>query len=341
MLLVVSYKLLLMQYQVPQFIETEDKIIGGVLTLKQFLIIAAAAGLSFLFYFIFASLAWILLTSVVGIIAIFIAFVKIQGRSVPTLVVAAFSYYWQPRFYLWQSEKPESETAFLEAKTLTAKKAEPKEFVFHRKAKSDVPSLEPVLPTDWRGSEPASSLELSTAPPAAESTFKRADKLVIENEKAKKEALAALEEQLLKKEELLEHEVEELRNSKARLEAEMKKIIESRNLTSMKAARPALTMPDNRAVASPSRNRASVAEEKPKLPADVKETPSIIREKLAVAGKVQDLLQRILTSKTSIPKREKKLFNFGKISKERYELLRRATGEIEPARRVDYGNIRR
>lgn len=340
MLLVVSYKLLLMQYQVPQFIETEDKIIGGVLTLKQFLIIAAAGGLSFLFYFIFASLAWILLTSVVGIIAVFTAFVKIQGRPVPTIVAAAFSYYWQPRFYLWQSEKPESETAFLEAKTLTAKKVKPKEFVFHKKAKSDAPSLAPVPPVGWRVSEPAPPLEPSPAP-AAEKTFKKTESLATENEKAQQEALAALEEQLLKKEELLEHEVEELRNSKARLEAEMKKIIESRNLVDMKAARPALTMPESRAETSPSRNRASMVEKKPKLPADAEETPNIIREKLAVAGKVQDLLQRILTSKTSIPKREKKLFNFGKISKERYELLRRATGEIEPARRVDYGNIRR
>ena len=348
-----------MQYQVPQFIETEDKIIGGVLTLKQFLIIAAATGFSFIFYFIFTSLAWLIMTSLVGVIAVGVAFVKIQGRSMPTLMAAAFHYYWQPRFYLWRAEKPESEPAFLEAKTMSTKQTELNEFVFHKKTKED--ALSPVPPS-WHERELVSSPK-SFLLQSLKGTFKGVGDVVTdelksvsrgetkpaevtrelsraikEKEKVQKEALAVLEEKLLKKEELLEHEVEELKNSKARLEAEIKKILEDKSVTKKETARP---VPVRRIMISSNQNRASLTEERDEMPENAKKTPSEIREKLAIAGKVQDLFQKIMTSKTSIPKREKQLFNCGKHSKEQYELLRRATGEIEPARRVDYGDSRR
>jgi hypothetical protein len=90
-----------MQFQVPQFIETEDRIIGP-LTLKQFGFIAVGFGISlFLFYFLNLWL-WIFLILIVNTITISFAFVKINGIPLPQVTMAALSYFWKPKFYLWK-----------------------------------------------------------------------------------------------------------------------------------------------------------------------------------------------------------------------------------------------
>ena len=94
-----------MQFQVPQFIETEAKIVGP-LTLKQFLILAGAGGVSVLCFYIFQIWLWLLVTAVVGGVAMGIAFVKINGRSLMLLFRSMLRYFWEPRFYLWQRNVP-------------------------------------------------------------------------------------------------------------------------------------------------------------------------------------------------------------------------------------------
>lgn len=92
------------QFQVPQFIETESKIVGP-LTLKQFLYLAVAGLASFLLFFVLKFLIWIMLTIVLGVIAIAFAFLKFNGRPLPLILKSAFLYYWNPRLYLWQREE--------------------------------------------------------------------------------------------------------------------------------------------------------------------------------------------------------------------------------------------
>jgi hypothetical protein len=94
-----------MQFQIPQFIETEDKIIGP-LTLKQFLYVAAAFGIMFGLFFVVTPLIWFLVAVPFGGFAAALAFVKIQGRPLPSVVLAAFHFYWQPQQYIWQPEHP-------------------------------------------------------------------------------------------------------------------------------------------------------------------------------------------------------------------------------------------
>lgn len=90
-----------MQFQVPQFIETEDRIIGP-LTLKQFGFIAVGFGISlFLFYFL-SLLLWIALIVFINTITISFAFIKINGIPLPQIAVAAIGYFWKPKFYLWK-----------------------------------------------------------------------------------------------------------------------------------------------------------------------------------------------------------------------------------------------
>jgi hypothetical protein len=92
-----------MQFQVPQFIDIEDKIVGP-LTLRQFFYLAVAGGMSFFLFFIFSFGLWLFVTVVIGSLAASLAFVKYNGQSLTRVLVNAFFYFWRPRLYLWQSE---------------------------------------------------------------------------------------------------------------------------------------------------------------------------------------------------------------------------------------------
>ena len=92
-----------MQYQVPQFIETEDKIVGP-LTLRQFLYVGVAGGISGILYFLIQGVAWIIISVILIGGAIAVAFLKIQGRPFAKVIAAAFSFYWKPQLYIWQPE---------------------------------------------------------------------------------------------------------------------------------------------------------------------------------------------------------------------------------------------
>ncbi len=105
-----------MRFQIPQFIEIENKIVGP-LTLKQFLYLAVAAGISFFFYFVLAFWLWIILTAILASIAVVLAFVKYNGQPLPKIIFSAFGFFWKPRFYLWQ-RTVETETFAVKRETL-------------------------------------------------------------------------------------------------------------------------------------------------------------------------------------------------------------------------------
>ena len=82
-----------MRFQVPQFIEVEDKIFGP-LTLKQFIYLAGGGGLSFVIYRILDSL----ILSFIPIILVMafsasLAFYKINNKPFIFVVEAAFKYF--------------------------------------------------------------------------------------------------------------------------------------------------------------------------------------------------------------------------------------------------------
>jgi len=96
-----------MQFQVPQFIETEDKIIGPF-TLRQFLYLAAGGGASFTLYFLVETWLWAFLSLFFVGGSIALAFIKVNGRTLPALLFSAFSFYWKPQTYVWRSEGREA-----------------------------------------------------------------------------------------------------------------------------------------------------------------------------------------------------------------------------------------
>lgn len=110
-----------MQYQVPQFIEVESKIVGP-LTLKQFFYLAAAFLLCFILFFLFQFWLWLIFAIIVGGSAVAFAFVKINGRSFAVFVKSVLFYFWRPRFYLWQktASPPTQELSSLELKLKTS-----------------------------------------------------------------------------------------------------------------------------------------------------------------------------------------------------------------------------
>lgn len=99
-----------MQFQVPQFIDTQDKIVGP-LTLRQFAYIAAAGAVSAILYFTVAIWLWFFLSIVIIGAAIGMAFVKIEGRPFSDIVLSAFNFYWKPQIYIWKSEENAPVTA--------------------------------------------------------------------------------------------------------------------------------------------------------------------------------------------------------------------------------------
>mgnify|MGYP001578057509 CR=1 FL=1 len=97
-----------MQYQVPQFIDIEDRIIGP-LTLKQFIYLAFAAAILFVFWFLFKFYIWIIVALPITAIAMSFAFIKINDRPFLYFAIAAVSYFIKPRLYIFRTKLEVSE----------------------------------------------------------------------------------------------------------------------------------------------------------------------------------------------------------------------------------------
>ena len=101
-----------MKYQVPQFLEIEDKIFGPF-TLKQFLYAGACIALGFVLWTTFPRFLAILIG--VPIITLFfgLAFWKINDRPLADALENMFKYLMAPKLYLWKKEKktPQREAA--------------------------------------------------------------------------------------------------------------------------------------------------------------------------------------------------------------------------------------
>ena len=94
-----------MRFQVPQFIEVEDKIFGP-LTLKQFIYMAGGGGLSFIVYAFLDNLllAFIPIAIIMGISSA-LAFYKINNKPLILVVEAAFKYFMAKKLYIWKKEE--------------------------------------------------------------------------------------------------------------------------------------------------------------------------------------------------------------------------------------------
>jgi hypothetical protein len=93
-----------MRYQVPQFIEIEDKIFGP-LTLKQFIYVAGGGGLCLIFFSLLPLYLTIILSVPVIAISLGFAFYQVNGRPLIVAVEHAFGYFFGHKLYLWKQRE--------------------------------------------------------------------------------------------------------------------------------------------------------------------------------------------------------------------------------------------
>jgi len=103
------------QFQVPQFIDVEDKILGPV-TIRQFFTMLIPLVVGGILYFILDLwLTIVILIPVTAITAIF-AFYKPNGMRFSRFFAAFLSYTFKPRLYVWKQEEKVKKLESLEIK---------------------------------------------------------------------------------------------------------------------------------------------------------------------------------------------------------------------------------
>lgn len=93
-----------MQFQIPQFIEVEDRIFGP-LTFKQFIYIAGGLGASYLLFRVLPLLLALPLIGVCLALASALAFMQYNGRPFILALEHGFYFVLHPRLYLWNNER--------------------------------------------------------------------------------------------------------------------------------------------------------------------------------------------------------------------------------------------
>ncbi len=92
-----------MRFQVPQFIEVEDKIFGP-LTIKQFIYLVGGGGFAYILKALLPSYIAYLLIPPVIIFALALAFYKVNEKPFINVVEAAFMYVIGNKLYIWKKQ---------------------------------------------------------------------------------------------------------------------------------------------------------------------------------------------------------------------------------------------
>ena len=96
-----------MKFQLPQFIETETKLVGPF-TLKQFLWIAGGCSLSFLVFITIGGTFAVILIIPIALISLAFAFLKISGVPLVNYLAYFLSYSLNPKKYTYQQKQNEN-----------------------------------------------------------------------------------------------------------------------------------------------------------------------------------------------------------------------------------------
>lgn len=93
-----------MEFQVPQFIEVEDKIFGP-LTIFQFIYVVGGVGFAVVMWLTMPLWAAILLGGPIAALGIGLAFVKVNDRPLMVTLEAAADYFFSSKLYIWEKKK--------------------------------------------------------------------------------------------------------------------------------------------------------------------------------------------------------------------------------------------
>ena len=112
-----------MQYQVPQFVEVEDKIFGP-LTGTQFIYVVGGVGFAVMMWLILPFWLAIILGAPVAGLGLALAFYKINDRPLIVFIEAGVNYLLKSKLYVWK-KKPTPPPA----ETVTDRENDPAKYV--------------------------------------------------------------------------------------------------------------------------------------------------------------------------------------------------------------------
>jgi hypothetical protein len=93
-----------MRFQVPQFIEVEDKIFGP-LTFKQFIYVAGGAGICVILFLLLPRFIAIVISLPIALFSAALAFYKVNDKPFINLVEAFVKYSLTSKLYIWRKEE--------------------------------------------------------------------------------------------------------------------------------------------------------------------------------------------------------------------------------------------
>jgi hypothetical protein len=96
-----------MRFEVPQFIEVEDKIFGPF-TWKQFIYLAGGLGFLILLFFLLPFLLFILIGTPIGVLTGFLTFHRVNNRPFSVFLESLVTYFSKNKLYLWRKDQEQS-----------------------------------------------------------------------------------------------------------------------------------------------------------------------------------------------------------------------------------------
>lgn len=105
-----------MRFEIPQFIDVEDKLFGPF-SFKQFLYLAGGAGMIYTLIRILPLVIAIPISIPIGGFALALVFYRPNDRPFMKMVESAINYFVKARFYLWQ-QKPQTKKTIQPVQTI-------------------------------------------------------------------------------------------------------------------------------------------------------------------------------------------------------------------------------
>ena len=94
-----------MRFEVPQFIDVEDKIFGP-LTFKQFIYLVGGAALAYVSYKLIPTPFWIPVSLAAVALGLALAFYKLNNRPFLVIAQAWLEYQFKNKLYIWKRSPP-------------------------------------------------------------------------------------------------------------------------------------------------------------------------------------------------------------------------------------------
>jgi len=112
-----------MEYPLPQFLEIRPKV-AGPLNFRQLMYLVVGALVATIFFFIVPLVPFMIITVPIMIVALFLAFGKIKGFPVPTIIMRSFFFLFVSKKYIWH-KKEAGAPMFAEVKKKKKEDVEP------------------------------------------------------------------------------------------------------------------------------------------------------------------------------------------------------------------------